>query len=221
MRRTLRGSATAMVALVLAVGSGCAARGTGATQSPDLTAANPQASSDTSARPVAAGGKRAMLTQAAFSEDSDGARLVLSASTPLLYTAYDPRPNLLVIDLPNFSPAERFTAPMATGDLVSSIKVEPMTELGKSLTRVTIAYKEGARYDIRTAGEGLAVAFEVPGAAATLAENATPPVTAEALAAPAAMPAQAPADSVAADMPRGELAHSLEEVVVGAAGGGV
>src|ERR1700687_3490616 len=111
MRRTLRGSATAMVALVLAVGAGCAARGKGATQSPDLTAANPQASSDTSTRAAAAGGKRALLAQAAFSEDADGPRLVLSASSPLLYTAYDPRPNLLVVDLPNFSPAESFTAP--------------------------------------------------------------------------------------------------------------
>jgi type IV pilus assembly protein PilQ len=236
MRRTLRGTATAMVAFVLAASLNCASRGKATAQAPELAAANPPSSSNAPARSTVPAGKRLTptltLTQAAFSEDADGARLVLSASAPLLYTAYDPRPNLLVVDLPNFAPAESFKPPAASGDLVQSIKFEPMTELGKSLTRVTIAYKEGARYDIRSAGEGLAVAFEVPGSAsaeatadkaALVAESAAPAAALPVPGKPAVAAEEIKTAAVAsADKPmpvRGELAHSLEEVVVDVSGG--
>ena len=159
MRRTLRGSATAMVAFVLAAGPGCAARGKGASQAPDLAAGSPASSE--SSRPARPASKQ--LTRAAFTEDGDGARLVLSGNAPLLYTAYDPHPNMLVVDLPNVAPGQGFVSPVASGGLVLSIRIEPISELGKSITRVTVAYREGARYDIRSAGDGLALAFEVAG----------------------------------------------------------
>ena len=229
MRRTLRVTATG-TALVLAAGLGCAARGTGTTQAPDLAAANPPVSSEAKTPRPAPATKH--LTQAAFSEDSDGARLVISASAPMLYTAYDPRHNLLVVDLPNFGLADTFAAPAVSGDLVQSIRVEPMTELGKNLTRVTIAYREGVKYDIRSAGEGLAVAFDVPGASAS-ADAAADKDRATAIASeeisPAASPglatlrlaaeqAAVPAVVVAEAPARGELAHSLEEIIVDASG---
>src|SRR5215470_472636 len=100
MQRKLRGTATAMVAVGLVASLRCAASGQKAKQAPDLTASSPQASSETQ-RAATPGGKR--LTQASLNVDADGSRLVLSASAPLLYKAYDPRPNLLVVDLPNFS----------------------------------------------------------------------------------------------------------------------
>jgi type IV pilus assembly protein PilQ len=210
MRRTLRVTATG-TALVLAAGLGCAARGTGTTQPSDLAAANPLESSGAKTSQPAAATKH--LTRAAFSEDADGARLVISASAPMLYTSYDPRHNLLVVDLPNFGVADNFTAPPVSGDLVESIRVEPIQELGKNLTRVTIAYREGVKYDIRSAGEGLAVAFELPGASASAEATADKPtVVAEEfqVAVPIAAEAEPPV--------RGELAHSLEEIVVDASG---
>ena len=212
MRRTLRSTATGTLALLLAAGLGCATRGKGTTtQAPDLAAANTPVSSEAKA-PVPASKH---LTQAAFSEDADGARLVISASSPMLYTAYDPRPNLLVVDLPNFAPDKTFSTPAVSGGLVQSIRIEPMTELGKSLTRVTIAYREGVKYDIRSAGEGLAVAFEVPGAtasadAAAVAEGGAPAVASDAISPPVSTASAAPV--------RAEIAHSLEEVVVDASG---
>src|ERR1700686_1490055 len=123
MRRTLRVTATG-TALVLAAGLGCAARGTGAARPSDLAAANPPVSSEAPTSRPGPGTRRP--AGAAFRGDADGARLVISASAPMLYTAYDPRHNLLVVDLPNFGLAETFSAPQATGELVQSIRVEPM-----------------------------------------------------------------------------------------------
>ena len=219
MRRTARGSATAMVAFVLAAAAGCSAHGKGVSQTPDLTANPPESS-----QKVPAATKH--LTEAAFVEDSDGARLVLAADAPLLYTAYDPRPNLLVVDLPGVAPAQSFAAPAPGNGLVQSIRVEPLTELGKNLTRVTVAYKEGARYVISSAGEGLAVGFEIPGASAASADSSDSAVTAvtaqnlaPAVAAAPPEPSGAAAMAAAEGSVRGELAHALEEVVVDASGG--
>ena len=233
MRRTLRGSATAMVAFVLAAGPGCAARGKGASQAPDLAAGSPASSE--SSRPARPASKQ--LTRAAFTEDGDGARLVLSGNAPLLYTAYDPHPNMLVVDLPNVAPGQGFVSPVASGGLVQSIRIEPISELGKSITRVTVAYREGARYDIRSAGDGLALAFEVPSVAdaASASMRAADDKSDEGPAASTAAAeklASAPAPSVVyeelrsgaataatAAPVRGERAHALEEVVVDVSGG--
>jgi type IV pilus assembly protein PilQ len=217
MRRTSKGTATALVAFVLAAAVGCSAHGKGASQAADLTPANPPESS-----PKAPAATK-HLTQAAFVEDSDGARLVLSADSPLLYTAYDPRPNLLVVDLPGVAPAQTFAAPDAGGNLVQSIRVEPLTELGKNLTRVTVAYKEGAKYEIRSSGEGLAVGFEIPGASASASDGADTAVAAQVLTpaptAPRPAPSGAAAMAAAEGTVRGEVAHALEEVVVDSGSG--
>lgn len=225
MPRTSRGTATALVAFVLAAAVGCSAHGKGTSQAADLTPANPPESS----QKAPAASKH--LTDAAFVEDSDGARLVLSADSPLLYTAYDPRPNLLVVDLPGVAPTQTFATPVAGGNLVQSIRVEPLTELGKNLTRVTVAYKEGARYEIRSSGDGLAVGFEIPGASASAADSAgadtavatqtlAPAATAPtAPTAPQTEPSGAAAMAAAEGAVRGEVAHALEEVVVDSGSG--
>jgi type IV pilus assembly protein PilQ len=153
----------------------------------------------------------ARIEQAAFTEDADGARLVLSADSPILYTSYEPRPDLLVLDLQGFGVADRFVAPTASGDLVNAVKVEPITELGKSLTRISVTHRPGVRYDVRSIGQGLAVAFDGTAVAAAAPEPA--PVETAAIA-PAPAPAPAPAARV-------EIGHTLEEVTADASSKGV
>src|ERR1700693_6182732 len=98
MRMALRRPATAIVALMLAAALGCAARGpsAGVRQAGQEATAPRAVSSESAAAPRAAAG----VSQAPFNEAADGARVVLSADAPLLYTAYEPRPDLLVVDLP-------------------------------------------------------------------------------------------------------------------------
>ncbi|MDQ6894191.1 MAG: type IV pilus secretin PilQ [Acidobacteriota bacterium] len=199
-----------LVALMLAAGIGCASRGR--TASSGTASAN--AGGPASSR-AASSSTGARVQEAAFTEDSDGARLVLSANAPLLYTAYEPRPDLLVVDLPGIGLDEKFSAPAASGTLVSSVKVEPIVEMGKPLTRLTIAHREGFRYDIRGVGQGLALSFEAP--EQTGSASAAAPVVPPSASAPEPAPAVASAPlremvvapSVSA---RREPAHALEEI---------
>src|SRR5262249_2566080 len=120
MRRTIGWSATTIVAAMMAAATGCAARNAAST--PPRTAkaagASPAVSSEQPApAPVP-------LSGAAFNEDSDGARVVLSANAPLLYTSYEPRPDLLVVDLPGTDTGKDFMAPHEVGTLVSSIRFD-------------------------------------------------------------------------------------------------
>jgi type IV pilus assembly protein PilQ len=198
-----------LVALMLAAGIGCASRGR--TASTGTASANAGAPASSRAASSSTG---ARVQEAAFTEDSDGARLVLSANAPLLYTAYEPRPDLLVVDLPGIGLDEKFSTPAASGTLVSSVKVEPIVEMGKPLTRLTIAHREGFRYDIRGVGQGLALSFEAP-------EQPSAAASASVVAPPASAPESAPA--VASAPVRGEIAapsvsarrepaHALEEI---------
>lgn len=200
------------VAMAAITGVGCSGRG---------TAASPQGAAGVAASsspaPTAASTR---VQEAAFTEDADGARLVLSANAPLLYTAYEPRPDLLVIDLPGIGIADRFTTPAPSGTLVTSVKVEPITEMGKQMTRLSVAHREGAHFDIRSLGQGLALSFDsgeaiasAPVPAETVAVVA--PVTPDPAPAPTASPA---ARSVrieevkTASRVHGENAHALEEI---------
>src|SRR6266498_2003363 len=215
MRKALRRPAMAIVALMLAAAFGCSARGP--SSSPRQTA---QAASSpahvSSASPATPPAGTARVTQAAFNEDVDGARVVLSADAPLLYTAYEPRPDLLVVDLPGADLSSGFAPPSGAGLLVTSIRFEPVLEMGKRLTRVSLSHQPGVRSDVRTAGLGLAISFEPP--AETADRNETLPETPAAPTAAAASPIVV--EEVAQPAPRqsqGELAHQLEDlrVVVG------
>src|SRR5262245_8858848 len=109
MRRAWRGIAIPLAAVSLAAAFGCASA-----KHPDANVANAPAraaTSDTPAKPAPAA--TGALEQALFTEDGDGARLVLSADAPMLYTAYEPRPDLLVLDLPGFVVADKFVPPPA------------------------------------------------------------------------------------------------------------
>lgn len=106
------------------------------------------------------------IDSAAFNQDADGARVVLSADGPLLYTSYEPRLDLLVVDLTGASVSATFAAPAVTGTLVTDIKVEPINELGHLQTRLSIRHTEGLKYEISSQGRALAIAFEAPGVAA-------------------------------------------------------
>jgi type IV pilus secretin PilQ/predicted competence protein len=218
MRMALRRPATAIVALMLAAALGCAARGPNASprQAGQEATAPRAVSSESASAPRAS----ARISQAAFNEDADGARVVLSADAPLLYTAYEPRTDLFVVDLPGADLAAGFVPPSGTGSLVTAIRVEPVLEMGKNVTRISVTHQAGLRSDVRSVGRGLAISFEplagaepetraeaVPAAVAPVgapeASVATPlaaPVVAEELARPA--------------LPQGELAHQLEEVRV-------
>jgi type IV pilus assembly protein PilQ len=149
------------------------------------------------------------ITQAAFNEDVDGARVVVSADAPLLYTSYEPRPDLLIVELPGVRLADGFTPPTASGSLVQSVRVETLDELGKRITRLTVEHRAGLKYQLQSVGRGLAVAFETPRAASaeTPPAPAPPPVVTEPIPVPV--------------LSRAELAHALEEVTAEAAGDGV
>ncbi len=201
-------AARLFVALTLTAAIGCASRSRGT--GPQAAAGTPPSPATSTARPSA------HVQEAAFIEDGDGARLVLSADAPLLYTAYEPRPDLLVVDLPGIGLSETFSAPTATGSLVQSIRVEPITEMGKQVTRLTVTHREGAHFDIRSLGQGLALSFEGPDPAAA-------PATADAGMAASAAPAPAVAteEITRAPQTRGEPAHALEEIRAASANGEV
>jgi type IV pilus assembly protein PilQ len=227
MRMAIRGTATATaLALTWAAAVGCSSAGqpvgakTAADTAPAATAEQaPAAAAEALSAPAAS----ARITQAAFNEDSDGARIVLSANAPLLYTSYEPRPDLLILDLRDASVAEGFAAPKTEGGLVESIKFEELDELGRRITRVSIAHSAESRPDVRSVGQGLAVAFSGPAVVAQSgqAEAETAPLAAapasvepaatDVAAAPEPKPAgTAPVTAAAA---RGEMAHALENVV--------
>jgi type IV pilus assembly protein PilQ len=186
------------MAAVLAGASGCSAVKKGNRVSTGTMDSSPATgpSSPTAAEPTASG----QVTQAGYNEDGDGARIVVSADVPLLYTSYEPRPDLLVVDMPGVRLADGFTPPEAAGSLVQSVRVETLEELGKKVTRLSVEHRPGLKYELRSVGRGLAVAFETPHeASAEVAPVPPPPVVAtEQLAPPALV--------------RAELAHALEEV---------
>jgi type IV pilus assembly protein PilQ len=227
MRRTFKATATALaLALAWGAATGCSSRSHTAQNAADTALAAPADSSPSAATPAPPAS--AKITQAAFNEDSDGARVVLSASAPLLYTSYEPRPDLLIVDLRDASVAQGFTAPQAAGGVVGSIRFEEVEELGKRMTRLSIAHKAEAKVDVRSVGQGLAIAFS-GGTAVAESETAEPeapasqPVSSEPIvtasnAAPAPAPvpvAQAAPAKKASAAARGEVAHSLEKVTVG------
>ena len=242
MRRTFRTTATALaLALAWGAATGCSSRSHTAHNAADTALAAPADNSPSAATPAPPAS--AKITQAAFNEDSDGARVVLSASAPLLYTSYEPRPDLLIVDLRDASVAQGFATPQAGNGVVGSIRFEEVEELGKRMTRLSIAHKPEAKADVRSVGHGLAIAFS-GGTAAAENETAEPEVTQAAsqpvasepivaasnaartetvassnsAKAPAPAPAHAPAakaTAAASAAARGEVAHSLEKVTVG------
>ena len=225
MRIAFRATATATaLALSWAAAVGCSSGGQ-KTQSPaDATAAvstAPEAAAAAPASPAAS----TKITQAALNEDIDGARVVLSSNAPLLYTSYEPRPDLLIVDLRDTTVAADFQTPATPGGgLVESIKFEELDELGKRITRLSIAHDPDSKPDVRSVGQGLAIAFSGAAPMATADAEAMPEaapaptaVASAPLAAPPApaAPAAAPAISTAA---RGETAHALEKVSVDSTG---
>ncbi|HET7452039.1 MAG TPA: hypothetical protein VFL12_04820, partial [Thermoanaerobaculia bacterium] len=109
----------------------------------------------------------ATIDSAAFSQDADGARIVLNADSPLLYTSYEPKPDTLVIDLSGARPADAFATPGVEGGLVTGLKVEPIEELGRRQTRITIHHAPGAKFEIASQGRSLAVGFDAVTASAS------------------------------------------------------
>ena len=233
MRIAVRATATATaLALAWAAAVGCSSsRGKGATGAADVAAASttPAAAPGNSSAPAAT----AKITQAALNQDADGARVVLSANAPLLYTSYEPRPDLLIVDLRDAAPAESFVTPKATGGIVESIKIEELDELGKRITRLSIAHRAEAKVDVRSVGQGLAVAFsdstavasadvETPAEPAPARAEAPAPAPAAVASAPLSAPPAAVTASVApAPAARGEMAHALEKVSASSADGHV
>jgi type IV pilus assembly protein PilQ len=185
---------------ILAGASGCSAvkKGNRVSAGPMHPSPAAATSSPAPAEPASSG----QVTQAAFNEDADGARVVISADAPLLYTSYEPRPDLLIVELPGVRTAEGFASPAAGGALVQSVRVETLDELGKQVTRLSVEHRPGLKYELRSVGRGLAVAFEAPREAS--AESA--PAVAET--AVVTEPITPPA------LVRAELAHALEEVTV-------
>lgn len=222
MTRTLRATATAIgMAAILAGASGCSAvkKSNRATAARSVAPSPPEPTS----APAATAG-RGQITQAAFNEDADGARVVVTSDAPLLYTSYEPRPNLLIVEMPGVRLADGFVAPTVAGSLVQSVRAEELDELGKRITRLSVEHQPGLKYELRSAGRGLAVAFESPrDASATpeTAEVAPVPSAATAEAAVPAPPAVTAEVIPAPELSRAELAHLLEEVTAESSSEGV
>jgi type IV pilus assembly protein PilQ len=161
-------------------------------------------------------GGRGQVTQAAFNEDADGARIVVTSDAPLLYTSYEPRPNLLIVEMPGVQLADGFAAPNVAGTLVQSVRAEELEELGKKITRLSVEHQPGLKYELRSVGRGLAVAF-TPAEAPAPAE---PTLAAEA--APVPSPPKVETEPIAPPaLTRAELAHLLEEVTAESSTDGV
>jgi type IV pilus secretin PilQ/predicted competence protein len=220
MRMAFRATATATaLALSWAAAVGCSSGGGAKTHAAADTAtaapANPEKAPAGPTSPAAS----VKITQAAVNEDSDGARLVLSSSAPLLYTSYEPRPDLLIVDLRDASVVSGFQTPAVSGGLVESIKFEELDELGRRITRLSIAHQPDSKPVVRSVGQGLAIAFSGPATAS--AEEAPAPVAAPAeVPAVAAVtstplapaPTEAPKAAPTSLAARGESAHALETV---------
>ena len=217
MTRTLRAAATAIgMAAVLAGMFGCSAVKKGNRVAAGSVAPSPPQA--TSAPAVPPG--RGQVTQAAFNEDADGARIVVTSDAPLLYTSYEPRPDLLIVEMPGVHLADGFTSPTVAGSLVQSVRTEELEELGKKITRLSVEHKAGLKYELRSVGRGLAVAFEAPRDAARTDAAAEPTVAAAEAASPA--PPTITAEPIAQPiLSRAELAHLLEEVTAEASADGV
>src|SRR5262245_33915886 len=229
MRMAFRATATlTALALSWAAAVACASGGAKTQSAAD---AAPALSAKTQPAPAASSpAASATITQAAVNEDSDGARLVLSSSAPLLYTSYEPRPDLLIVDLRDATVSPGFHAPQAPGGLVESIKFEELDELGRRITRLSISHQPDAKPDVRSVGQGLAIAFSGPVSTASAEETPAPapaPAPESVASAPAvtSAPLAAPAPAPAAEAPvvvaRGEIAHALETVTVEPRDGGV
>ncbi len=219
MRMAIRGTATATaLALVWVAAAGCSSRGQKAQSAAD---AAPVVTPAPAPSPAAANAPAATakITGTAFAEDADGARVVLSANAPLLYTSYEPRPNLLVVDLRDATVASNVATPKV-GGMVESIKFEELDELGKRITRLSITHNPEAHPDLRSVGQGLAIAFTGPTATAEAAdapaETASVATAAAVESAPLAAPAPAAIPAAPKPAPvtvaRGEAAHALESV---------
>jgi type IV pilus assembly protein PilQ len=233
-----RATATATaLALAWAAAVGCSSGGA-KTQSAADTAPAVSAKAEPAPAVSTSPAASATITQAAVNSDSDGARLVLSSSAPLLYTSYEPRPDLLIVDLRDAAMAPGFHAPQAPGGLVESIKFEELDELGRRITRLSIAHQPDSKPDVRSVGQGLAIAFSEPVSMAAADETPASTTASPALASseapapvvsaelPSAAPAAPVAASVAAAEPvsvaaRGEMAHALETVTAEPRDGGV
>jgi type IV pilus assembly protein PilQ len=189
--------------------------------------ANPSPSASTTSPAATETTSSGQVTQAAFNEDADGARVVVSADVPLLYTAYEPRPDLLIVEMPGVRTAEGFSPPQTAGTLVQSVRVETLEELGKQLTRLSLVHQPGLKYELRSVGRGLAVAFEAPreASAEVASADGAPGDGASADGAPADVASADGAPAVVAPpvvveaitppaLVRAELAHALEEVTV-------
>ena len=115
MRMAFRATATATaLALSWAAAVGCSSGGAKTHAAVDTATAAP-ANSEKAPAGTTSPAASVKITQAAVNEDSDGARLVLSSNAPLLYTSYEPRPDLLIVDLRDASVAAGFQTPAVSG----------------------------------------------------------------------------------------------------------
>jgi type IV pilus assembly protein PilQ len=209
-----------MAAILLAGASGCSAVKKGnRVAAPSVAPSAPEPTSAPAATPG-----RGQITQAAFNEDADGARVVVTSDAPLLYTSYEPRPNLLIVEMPGVRLADGFVPPVVAGSLVQSVRAEELDELGKRITRLSVEHRPGLKYELRSVGRGLAVAFESPGDATAPTETAEAAPVASPVTAEAAVPAPPTVTTEAIPAPvlsRAELAHLLEEVTAESSAEGV
>ena len=177
---------------------------------------------------TSAGGRDQHLTQAAFNEDADGARLVSRPTRRCSTRRTSPRPDLLVVDLPNFGLTDTFTARRLRETWCHRSASSRSRRWEEPDSRLTIAHREGVSYDIRSRRRR---AWRVPSKSpgSPLPPSRRPTSRGVASGSFSRHPSRRSRDPAARarcgggrgrgrSPARGELAHSLEEIVVDASG---
>jgi len=93
-------------------------------------------------------------------ELSPAPRILLKTSGAPSFSSYSPQPDVYVIDLPGAARAESLSLPTTYPSFISSVTAENATELGTSLTRVTIRFAQSVPAHTSAVDGGLAVTFD-------------------------------------------------------------
>lgn len=108
----------------------------------------------------------------------EGSRVVLRTSGAPAYTSYSPSPGVFVVDLTGTSRDSSMSIPATLPPAVSSISADDVTEMGSSLTRVTLRLTDSLLPEVSATDN--AVVITVPATAIAIQEapavDVLPPV---------------------------------------------
>lgn len=144
--------------------------------------------------------------------DADSSRITLHTTGTPVYTSYSPSPGVFVVDLTGASRAADLKIPSTLPSPVTSISAEEATEMGNSLTRVTVRLTQPILPEASASGNDIIVTLPASAAATQDAPAAVPAPAREATG-----PKPEPAVAKTAEAPKVETAPIVEPVPLTAA----